>query len=608
LFQEFTRILETTLELQLKTLPDKPGVYQFFDQDDKILYVGKAKSLKNRVLTYFKQEHKGKTKALVSKIDHLRTTIVDTEFDALLLENNLIKELQPRYNILLKDDKSFPSICIKNEPFSRIFLTRKLVRDGSEYFGPYGSVQMAKTLLEQIRNIYPLRTCNLDLKQEKIEQHKFSVCLEYHIHNCLGACEGFQTLEDYQQNINEIREIIKGNFSKAKASLREKMMHHAENREFEQAQLIKEKLELLEKYQAKSTVISPSISNVDVFGVASDESASYVNYLKIVKGRIVQSYTTEIKKKLDEPEAEILEKAVIDIRRKFNSLSFEIYLPYRIDLNIPSVKITVPKIREKKKILDLSVKNAKEYRLEKLKQVKIADPERHTNRIMAEMKNLLHLPKEPRLIEGFDNSNIQGTNPVSACVVFRNGKPSKDEYRIFNVKTVEGSNDFATMEEVIYRRYSRQLEENNELPQLILIDGGKGQLSAACKSLELLGLYGKIPVIGIAKRLEEIYYPNDSIPLYLDKTSETLKVLQKVRDEAHRYGITRHRRRRSKNTFVSELDHIQGIGEKTVELLLKHYKSVSLIKDASLEDLEKVIGKAKTKIIAEYFGNSTPET
>ena len=600
--------METPLELQLKTLPDKPGVYQFFDEDDKILYVGKAKSLKNRVLTYFKQEHTGKTKVLVSKIDHLRTTIVDTEFDALLLENNLIKELQPRYNILLKDDKSFPSICIKNEPFPRIFLTRKLVRDGSEYFGPYGSVQMAKMLLEQIRNIYQLRTCNLDLKQEKIDQHKFSVCLEYHIHNCLGACEGFQTLEDYQQNINEIREIIKGNFSKAKASLREKMMHHAENREFEQAQMIKEKLDLLEKYQAKSTVILPSISNVDVFGVASDESASYVNYLKIIKGRIVQSYTTEIKKKLDEPEAEILEKAIIDIRRKFNSLSFEIYLPYRIDLNIPSVKITVPKISEKKKILDLSVKNAKEYRLEKLKQVKIADPERHTNRIMAEMKNLLHLPKEPRLIEGFDNSNIQGTNPVSSCVVFRNGKPSKDEYRIFNVKTVEGPNDFATMEEVIYRRYSRQLEENNELPQLILIDGGKGQLSAACKSLELLGLYGKIPVIGIAKRLEEIYYPNDSIPLYLDKTSETLKVLQKVRDEAHRYGITRHRRRRSKNAFVSELDHITGIGEKTVELLLKHYKSVNLIKDAPLEDLEKVIGKAKTKIIAEYFGKATPET
>ncbi|MDR3272350.1 MAG: excinuclease ABC subunit UvrC [Flavobacteriaceae bacterium] len=597
--------METTLELQLKTLPDKPGVYQFFDQDDKILYVGKAKNLKSRVLTYFKQEHTGKTQVLVSKINHLRTTIVDTEFDALLLENNLIKELQPRYNILLKDDKSFPWICIKKESFPRIFLTRKIIKDGSEYFGPYGSVQMAKTLLEMIRSIYPLRTCNLDLKQEKINQHKFSVCLEYHIHNCLGSCEGFQTPEDYQQNVKEIREIVKGNFYEAKASLRKKMIQCAENTEFEQAQLIKEKLELLEKYQAKSTIISPTVSNVDVFGIISDELASYVNYLKIVKGRIVQSYTTEIKKKLDEPEAEILEKAIIDIRRKFNSLSFEIYLPYRLDLNIPSVKITIPKISEKKKILDLSVKNAKEYRLEKLKQVKIADPERHANRIMAEMKNLLHLPKEPRLIEGFDNSNIQGTNPVSACVVFRNGKPSKDEYRIFNVKTVEGPNDFATMEEVIYRRYSRQLEEGNELPQLILIDGGKGQLSAACKSLELLDLYGKIPVIGIAKRLEELYYPNDSVPLYLDKTSETLKVLQRVRDEAHRYGISRHRNRRSKNTFHSELDDISGIGKKTIELLLSRYKSVNGVKNAETEELEKLVGKTKTKIIAEYFDTNT---
>jgi excinuclease ABC subunit C len=586
-------------------LPDKPGVYQFFDQDDKILYVGKAKNLKSRVLTYFKQEHTGKTQVLVSKINHLRTTIVDTEFDALLLENNLIKELQPRYNILLKDDKSFPWICIKKESFPRIFLTRKIIKDGSEYFGPYGSVQMAKTLLEMIRSIYPLRTCNLDLKQEKINQHKFSVCLEYHIHNCLGSCEGFQTPEDYQQNVKEIREIVKGNFYEAKASLRKKMIQCAENTEFEQAQLIKEKLELLEKYQAKSTIISPTVSNVDVFGIISDELASYVNYLKIVKGRIVQSYTTEIKKKLDEPEAEILEKAIIDIRRKFNSLSFEIYLPYRLDLNIPSVKITIPKISEKKKILDLSVKNAKEYRLEKLKQVKIADPERHANRIMAEMKNLLHLPKEPRLIEGFDNSNIQGTNPVSACVVFRNGKPSKDEYRIFNVKTVEGPNDFATMEEVIYRRYSRQLEEGNELPQLILIDGGKGQLSAACKSLELLDLYGKIPVIGIAKRLEELYYPNDSVPLYLDKTSETLKVLQRVRDEAHRYGISRHRNRRSKNTFHSELDDISGIGKKTIELLLSRYKSVNGVKNAETEELEKLVGKTKTKIIAEYFDTNT---
>lgn len=590
-----------SLELQLKILPNKPGVYQFFDDKGEIIYVGKAKNLHKRVHSYFNKEHNGKTRLLVSKIKNIKTTIVDTEFDALLLENNLIKEFQPKYNIRLKDDKSYPWICIKNEPFSRIFLTRKLIYDGSEYFGPYSSVLIARTLLELIKSIYPLRTCKLDLTQEKIQSNKYTVCLEYHIHNCLGPCEGYQTLEDYNENIKEIREIIKGNFSEPLSSLKMKMMEYAEKTEFEKAQFIKEKLELLEKYQAKSTVISPTISEVDVFSIISDESAAYVNFFKIVRGRIIQSYTTEIKKKLEETEDEILEKSIIEIRDKFKSFSKEIYIPFLIDLEIPGVKLFVPKIGDKRKILDLSEKNAKEYRLEKLKQVKITDPERHTNRIMAEMKNLLHLPKEPRLIEGFDNSNIQGTNPVSACVVFRNGKPSKGEYRIFNVKTVEGPNDFATMEEVIQRRYSRQLREGNELPQLILIDGGKGQLSSAYKSLENLGLAGKIPIIGIAKRLEEIYFPHDSIPLYLDKTSETLKVLQKVRDESHRYGITRHRNRRSKKTFTTELDTISGIGEKTIQLLLSHFKSVQGIKKSTKKELEELIGKKRADILFEYF-------
>lgn len=590
-----------SLELQLKTLPNKPGIYQFFDENQKILYVGKAKNLKKRVSSYFNKEHVGKTKVLVSKIKNLKITIVDTEYDALLLENNLIKEFQPRYNIRLKDDKTYPCICIKNEPFPRVFLTRKLIKDGSEYYGPYSSVVVAKALLELIKSIYPLRSCNLDLTQEKIESHKFSVCLEYHIHNCLGPCEEYQTLEDYLENIKEIRDIIKGNISEPLASLRKKMMQYSDKMEYEKAQQIKEKLDILEKYQAKSTVISPTISKVDVFGITSDESAAYVNYFKIVKGRIIQSYTTEIKKQLDESDEEILQKSIIEIREKFNSVSKIIYIPFPVDIKIPDVKLYIPKIGDKKKILDLSERNAKEYRLEMLKQVKIVDPERHSNRIMAEMKKLLHLPEEPRLIEGFDNSNIQGTNPVSACVVFRNGRPSKKEYRIFNVKTVEGPNDFATMEEVIYRRYKRQLEENNELPQLILIDGGKGQLSSAYKSLELLGLAGKIPIIGIAKRLEELYFPHDSIPLYLDKTSETLKVLQKVRDEAHRYGITRHRNKRSKKTFTTELETIPGIGKKTIEILLNHFKSVSAIRQASEDEIQKLIGDKRTSIILNYF-------
>lgn len=592
------------LELQLKSLSSEPGVYRYYDKDNQLLYVGKAKNLKNRVMSYFhKPSSNYRLQIMVRKIHRLETTIVPSEYDALLLENNLIKEHQPFYNILLKDDKSYPWICIKNEPFPRIFLTRKVVKDGSEYFGPYAKIKPAKVLLEIIKEIYKIRTCTLDLSETKINQGKYKVCLEYHIKNCEGACEGLETEEHYNKNIKSIRGIIKGDFRLAKQHLEDEMLQYAKNLEFEKAQIIKEKLELLEDYQVRHTVVSTTIDDIDVFGIISDEVAAYVNYFKIRNGSIIQSFTTEVKKILDEPDEEILEEVMIEVRRKFNSESREIILPFHLSVEIPNVKISVPKLGDKKRILDLSTKNAHEYRLEKLKQIQIIDPERHTNRIMAEMKTNLHMPVEPRHIEGFDNSNIQGTNPVSACVVFKNGKPSKEDYRIFHPKTIDGPNDFATMEEVIYRRYSRLLEEGQDLPQLILIDGGKGQLSSAVKSLKLLGLYGKITIVGIAKRLEEIYFPEDPIPLYLDKKSETLKILQQVRDESHRFGVKHHRIRRKNNTIKSELEEIQGIGAKSIELLLKKLKSVKRVKETSQETLEEILGKAKGKIVWDYFNS-----
>ena len=596
--------MNTDLELQLKSLSSEPGVYRYYDKDNQLLYVGKAKNLKNRVMSYFhKPSSNYRLQIMVRKIHRLETTIVPSEYDALLLENNLIKEHQPFYNILLKDDKSYPWICIKNEPFPRIFLTRKVVKDGSEYFGPYAKIKPAKVLLEIIKEIYKIRTCTLDLSETKINQGKYKVCLEYHIRNCEGACEGLETEEHYNKNIKSIRGIIKGDFRLAKQHLEDEMLQYAKNLEFEKAQIIKEKLELLEDYQVRHTVVSTTIDDIDVFGIISDEVAAYVNYFKIRNGSIIQSFTTEVKKILDEPDEEILEEVMIEVRRKFNSESREIILPFHLSVEIPNVKISVPKLGDKKRILDLSTKNAREYRLEKLKQIQIIDPERHTNRIMAEMKTNLHMPVEPRHIEGFDNSNIQGTNPVSACVVFKNGKPSKEDYRIFHPKTIDGPNDFATMEEVIYRRYSRLLEEGQDLPQLILIDGGKGQLSSAVKSLKLLGLYGKITIVGIAKRLEEIYFPEDPIPLYLDKKSETLKILQQVRDESHRFGVKHHRIRRKNNTIKSELEEIQGIGAKSIELLLKKLKSVKRVKETSQETLEEILGKAKGKIVWDYFNS-----
>ncbi|ETN94537.1 excinuclease ABC subunit UvrC [Zhouia amylolytica] len=592
---------QASIELQLQTIPNNPGVYQFYDKEGKILYVGKAKNLKKRVSSYFHKEHdSGKTRVLVKKIVEIRHIVVPTETDALLLENNMIKKYQPRYNVMLKDDKTYPWICIKNERFPRVFSTRKLVRDGSEYFGPYTNVRTVRALLELIKDLYPLRTCSYDLSKEKIDAGRYKVCLEYHIGNCLGPCEGLQSTESYDQQIKAIREIVKGNFKESLQLFKKQMKDFAEALKFEEAQKIKEKLEVLENYQAKSTIVHPRITNVDVFTVVSDEAYGYVNFLQLSYGAIIRSHTIEMKKKLDETDRELLELAIIELRQRFHSQSKEIYVPFEITME-EGIKVTIPKVGDKRKLLDLSERNAKFYRQERFKQAKITDPDRHVNRLMAQMKKDLRLSEEPRHIECFDNSNIQGTNPVAACVVFKNGKPSKKDYRHFNIKTVEGPDDFASMEEVVYRRYRRLLDENQSLPQLIIIDGGKGQLSSALKSLDALGLRGQIAIIGIAKRLEEIYYPGDSIPMYLDKKSETLKVIQYLRNEAHRFGITFHRQKRSKAAIDSELENIPGVGEKTAVELLKEFKSVKRIKEASIEKLIEVVGVSKAQKIYEAF-------
>lgn len=590
------------IALILKTLPHKPGVYQHLDKNNKVIYVGKAKNLRKRVAQYFQKEHEHyKTQVLVKQIRDIKIVVVETEFDALLLENNLIKKYQPKYNVLLKDGKSYPWICIKKERFPRIVYTRNLEKDGSAYFGPYASPRVAKVLLDLFREIYTLRTCNYDLSPEKIEGGKYKVCLEYHLGNCLGPCEGWQEEEQYMEMIANARYILKGNFKEATEFLTAQMQKYATELAFEEAQKIKEKLELLKNYQAKSTVVNPSISNVDVYSIVSDDDYAYVNFFNIVNGAIIRSHTSEIKKKLDETDAQILEQAIITFRDRFPSEAREIYLPFALDIEIPNVRIKVPQIGDKKHIVDLSLRNAKYHRIEKLKQTKIVDPDRHTHRIMAQMKKDLRLPQEPRHIEGFDNSNIQGTNPVSACVVFKDGKPSKKDYRKYNIKTVEGPNDFASMEEVVYRRYKRLKDEGDPLPQLIVIDGGKGQLSSAIKSLKQLDLSGKIAIIGIAKRLEEIYFPGDSYPLYLDKSSETLKVLQHIRNESHRFGINHHRNRRSKNSFTTELDNIAGIGDKTIEILLQKFKSIKRIKEAQLDELVAIVGKSRAEKIWTYF-------
>ncbi|WP_417352367.1 excinuclease ABC subunit UvrC [Flavobacterium alkalisoli] len=595
--------MQTPLELQIQTLPDSPGVYQYYDKEGKLLYVGKAKNLKKRVSSYFNKVHEvGKTRVMVKKIVTIKHIVVPTENDALLLENNLIKKHQPRYNVMLRDDKTYPWLCIKNEPFSRIFSTRKMIKDGSEYFGPYTSFKTVHTLLDLIKELYPLRTCNYDLSAANIKSGKFKVCLEYHIGNCKGPCEGYQSLEEYQSNVNAVREILKGNFKESLKDFKKLMHELAADMQFEEAQKIKDKIDVLENYQSRSTVFNPKISNVDVFTIVSDETMAYVNFIQVSHGAIIRSHTMDIKKKLDESDEELLELAVVELRERFGLRSREILLPFELDLG-DNVKVTVPKLGDKKQILDLSERNARFYRMDQLKQIKIVDPDRHTNRIMAQMKKDLRLPEEPRHIECFDNSNIQGTNPVSACVVFKDGKPSKKDYRHFNIKTVEGPNDFASMEEVVYRRYKRLIDENEPLPQLIIIDGGKGQLSSALKSLDALGLRGKITILGIAKRLEEIFYPGDSVPLYLDKKSETLKIIQHLRNEAHRFGINFHRDKRSKGALQTSMESIPGIGEKTMVTLLKEFKSVKRLTAASEEDIAKVVGPSKAKKITEFYKN-----
>ncbi len=594
----------TPIELQIQTLPDAPGVYQYYDKEGKILYVGKAKNLKKRVSSYFTKNHDyGKTKVLVKKISEIKHIVVETETDALLLENNLIKKHQPRYNVLLKDDKSYPWICIKNERFPRVFSTRRVIKDGSEYFGPYTSMKTVKTLLDLIKGLYHIRTCNYDLSEQKINAGKYKVCLEYHLGNCNGPCEGLETEQFYHSNIDAIKEILKGNFKDSLSNFKQQMQTYAENMQFEDAQKIKEKLEVLLNYQSKSTVVNPKISNVDVFSIVSDESYAYINFLQLSYGSIIRSHTLELKKKLDESDEELLQLGITEIRHRFNSKSKELYVPFHVDLG-EELKITIPKLGDKKHILDLSRRNAMYYRMEQLKQVKIVDPDRHVKHIMAQMKSDLRLSSEPRHIECFDNSNIQGTNPVAACVVFKNGKPSKKDYRHFNIKTVEGPDDFASMEEVVYRRYKRLVEEDQPLPQLVVIDGGKGQLSSAVKSLELLNLKDKIAIIGIAKRLEEIFYPNDSIPLYLNKKSETLKIIQQLRNEAHRFGIEHHRNKRSKSALNSELQGIDGIGDQTIVDLMKVFKSVKRIKEASQDDLSAIVGHSRASKIKEYYSKA----
>ena len=589
------------LEIQLKTLPSTPGVYQFFDTKGVVIYVGKANNLKNRVRSYFNKVHDyGKTNVLVKKIHDIKHIVVDTETDALLLENNLIKKYQPRYNVLLKDDKSYPWICIKKERFPRVFQTRRVIKDGSEYFGPYTSIKTVSTLLDLIKGLFPIRTCNYDLSEEKIKNQKYKVCLEYHLGNCRGACEAKETEQIYLENIAAIRDILKGNFKNSLSLFKSQMQDLAANLQFEDAQVLKEKITILENYQSKSTIVNPKISDVEVYSIVSDESYAYVNFLQLSYGAIIRAHTMEIKKKLQESDVELLELAITELRQRFQLLSKEIYVPFLVELG-EGVKITIPKAGDKKQLLDLSLRNAKYYRLEQLKQVKITDPDRHAKRIMAQMKSDLRLAELPTHIECFDNSNIQGTNPVAACVVFKNGKPSKKDYRHFNIKTVEGPDDFASMTEVVYRRYKRLLDEKKDLPQLIVIDGGKGQLSAALKSLDELNLRGKIAIVGIAKRLEELFYPNDPIPLYLDKKSETLKIIQQLRNEAHRFGIEHHRNRRSKSAFHSELESIPGIGEKTRVQLLKAFKSAQRVSFAKLDELEQIVGVSKAQKIYKFY-------
>ena len=596
--------MAVSTKIILKTIPEDPGVYQFLSSDKSIIYVGKAKNLKKRVSSYFQKNIKSrKTLNLIKNTKYVEHVVVHSESDALLLENSLIKKNQPKYNILLRDDKTYPWICIKNEPFPRVFVTRKLVKDGSQYFGPFTSFKTINTIMGIIKQLYSLRNCNYNLSSKNIEQKKFKVCLEYHLGNCLGGCEGKESLEDYEKNILAIKQILKGNVNESKRNFKKEMIKFSNNQEYEKAQKIKEKIQLLENYQSKSTVVSSKLNNIDVFSIISDSESAFVNFLQVAHGKIIRFHNQEVKKKLNEDDEKILSLMILSIREKYNSTSKNIISHINLENQI-NLKFIIPRSGDNKKLLDLSIKNAKAFRFERNKQTQLVDPERHINRIMEQMRLDLKMKEEPRHIECFDISNIQGTNNVASCVVFINGKPSKKLYRKFNIKTIDGQNDFGSMQEVVFRRYKRLLDEKQDLPNLIVIDGGKGQLSSAVKSLKELDLDNKISVLGIAKRLEELYFPNDSIPLYLNKKSETLKVIQQLRNEAHRFGVSFHRDKRSKSSLSSGLDNIHGIGENTKNKLLKKFKSISKLKKADEKEIIDLIGKSKAEKVMNYLKES----
>lgn len=591
------------LKLKASSIPENPGVYQFISSDGKIIYVGKAKNLRKRVVSYFGRTQVGKTGVMVSKIRDIRHIVVDTESEALLLENNLIKEHQPRYNVLMKDDKTFPWICIKNEPFPRVFLTRNVINDGSQYFGPYTSVVMARTLLGLIRQLYTLRTCSYNLSAEKILSSKYRVCLEFHLGNCMGPCVGKQGEEEYGRSIDQVREILKGNIHNVNRYLRDLMAGFAGEYRYEEAQVIKEKLGILEKYQSRSTVVNPKIKDVDVIGYTEEGDQVFVNYLRIIRGAVIQTYTLEMKRRIEDSLNDVIALAINELRQRHRSQAGELIIAFVPEIQEDNLKYTVPRQGDKLKLLQLSERNAIYHKLNQRKQLASHRPADRSRMSLETMRKDLHLPELPVHIECFDNSNIQGSNPVAACVVFRNGRPSKREYRHYNIKNVKGPDDFSSMEEVIFRRYRRLMDEGETLPQLVIVDGGKGQLSSAIKSLDYLGIREQVPIIGIAKKLEEIYFPGDSVPIYIDKNSVTLKLIQNLRNEAHRFGINFHRDQRSRSMTISEIDEIPGIGSKTKELLLKKFGTPEKIRKLTLDELAPVIGPAKASLVVSFYEN-----
>jgi len=583
---------------KVKLLPHKPGVYQFFDAEGKILYVGKATSLRSRVGSYFAKDHPdGKTRILVRKIADLRTILTETPYDALLLENSLIKEYQPRYNILLRDDKSYPWIRIRNEHYPRIEGMRNPVDDGSEYIGPFASVRAMRTVLKLVHQLYKLRTCNYDLSPENVAKGKYKRCLEWHMGNCRGPCEGLQSEEDYNANVALARQVVKGRIGGVVKLLKERMHEHAEKLEFEEAEEARQQIALLEGYQARSTVVSASVGDVDVFALARNSASTYVNYMRVIDGAIVHGITVEMKRRLDEPDDEVLQYAIAELRQRFRSNAPEAIVPMEPGIDMPGLSFTVPQRGDKKHLLEMGERNAQYFMLEKQKQESLVDPEAATDRILEQMKQDLRLSELPRHIECFDNSNTQGTDPVSACVVFKDAKPSKKDYRHFNIRTVEGPDDFASMEEAVERRYARLVTEGEPLPQLVVIDGGKGQLHAAMNVFDRLGLRGKVALLGIAKRLEELYFPDDPAPLHIDKRSTTLRVIQQMRDEAHRFGITHHRGKRSKRIVRTGLEEIAGIGPATAQKLLTRFGSIKGIREATREDVVAEVGEKKAEVV-----------